>query len=304
MLTRTLFFIHAGTLVIRNDQLNYQRDGEESVRMIPLDDVGYVIIESPHLMISSYCLARLAENNVAVLFCDPKSMPVAQSLPLASHTTTQKHIEAQLQATEALKGRLWRQTIIAKINNQAICLKTCKHLQIAMRLHALATVVKNGDTTNVEAQAARLYFQTLAPYKGFTRDPDGPMPNTALNYGYAIIRAAVARSLVGSGLTCVTGIHHHNQYNAFCLADDIMEPYRPWIDEEVFNHPEHFYGDNLTTTMKQRLLSLLVADVHFEEQRRPLMNAIQQTTASLVKCFLKQETMIKYPSLSCPSIQP
>ncbi len=136
------------------------------------------------------------------------------------------------------------------------------------------------------------------------RDRDGAWPNAALNYGYAIIRAAVARSLIGSGLLCITGIHHHNQYNSFCLADDIMEPYRPWVDEAVFNHPDDFHGDDLTTAMKQKLLALLAADIEIKGCCRPLINGLSQTTASLVKCFLKQSTEITYPRLPlCPPTQ-
>ena len=235
----------------------------------------------------------LAQANVAVIVCDDSHMPVAVFQPYAGNSLTQRTTAAQLEASEALKGRLWRQTVAAKITNQAQCLARLGLPET--RLRVLAGSVQNADPENVEGVAARVYFQLLAGEGDFTRGREGIPPNHALNYGYAILRAAVARALIGSGLLCVAGIHHANQYNPFGLADDVMEPYRPFVDEIVFSDRDFFAVPELGKAQKAKLLGVLACDVLIGAERRPLMNALSYTTASLVRCFRKEEKQIRYP---------
>ena len=305
MIARTLFFSTPGHLGVHLAQLVYTPacQTKHEPRTFPIEDLGFIIVETPQMTVTAYAIQALAENNTAVIFCDKTHTPASQLLPFSGHTLTQKHFTAQMAASEALKGRLWKQTVQAKIGNQAACLDAGGK-EGARWLRRHAQNVKNGDPGNCEGLAAREYWNYHTPNTEFKRTREGAMPNAALNYGYAILRAATARALAGSGLSCLAGLHHHNQYNAFTLADDVMEPYRPFVDDSVLNAPERFPAEalELTRDMKAALLNVLTADVAISEMRRPLMNALSLTTASLVRCFLKEETQIAYPSFPpCPS---
>lgn len=296
MIARTLGFGSPGRLSFRLDQLVYEGEGNVR-RTFPMEDVGFVLIEHPQLVITATCLAKLAAANVAVIVCDGAHMPIAALQPYAAHTTAQETVAAQMAATEAVNGRLWRQIVRCKILNQAAFLAFMGK-SAAGRLETLADAVKNRDEANCEAQAARLYFQSLMP-PGVTRDPEGPWPNGPLNYGYAILRAAVARALAGSGLSCLKGIHHHNRYNAFCLADDMMEPYRPFVDRYVLGgvRPFDVPAKELSKEGKIRLLQMLTSDVTLEGLRRPLMVALSYTTASLARYYLGKADKLVLPQL-------
>lgn len=235
----------------------------------------------------------LAKQNIAVVFCDEQHIPSAQLLSFSGNSLMQKNSEAQLLSTAALKGRLWKQTIKTKIINQARCLEKLG-LPHERLLH-LAQDTRTDDKDNAEAVAARYYFQQLGVEEPFLRTREGAPPNNALNYGYAILRAACARALTGSGLLCCVGIHHCNQYNAYCLADDIMEPYRPFIDEMIFSERDFFSVPELQKEHKAKLLQLLVLDVKMGNERRPLVNALSFTSASLARCFLKEDKEIHFP---------
>ena len=296
MIARTLSFSSPGKLFAKDAQLVYE--GEDGVkRSFPIEDLGFVILETGLMTVSSHCIRQLADANVALVVCDETHTPSAQMLPFAAHTTTQETVAAQLNATAAVQGRLWRQVVRAKILNQSELLRRLG-LDASRRLRAMADEVKNYDTENVEAQAARIYFRALAPDPDFVRSREGPWPNVALNYGYGVLRAAVARALVGSGLTCFRGIHHHNRYNAFCLADDMMEPYRPFVDQYVFGRipPFDVKSEELTREMKARLLQTLTCDVRTGELKRPLMVALTYTTASLAKYYLGKADSLVLPS--------
>ena len=296
MIARTLSFSSPGRLTAKDAQLVYE--GEDGVkRSFPIEDLGFVILETGLMTVSSHCIRQLADANVALVVCDETHTPSAQMLPFAAHTTTQETVAAQLSATAAVQGRLWRQVVRAKILNQSELLRRLG-LDASRRLRAMADEVKNYDTENVEAQAARIYFRALAPDPDFVRSREGPWPNVALNYGYGVLRAAVARALVGSGLTCFRGIHHHNRYNAFCLADDMMEPYRPFVDQYVFGRipPFDVKSAELTREMKARLLQTLTCDVRTGELKRPLMVALTYTTASLAKYYLGKADSLVLPS--------
>lgn len=296
MIARTLSFSSPGKLFAKDAQLVYE--GEDGVRRsFPIEDLGFVILETGLMTVSSHCIRQLADANVVLVVCDATHTPSAQMLPFAAHTTTQETVAAQLGATAAVQGRLWRQVVRAKILNQSELLRRLG-FDACRRLRAMADEVKNYDTENVEAQAARIYFRALAPDPGFVRAREGTWPNPALNYGYGVLRAAVARALVGSGLTCFRGVHHHNRYNAFCLADDMMEPYRPFVDQYVFGHvpPFDVQATELTREMKARLLQMLTCDVKTGDLKRPLMVALTYTTASLAKYYLGKTDHLVLPS--------
>ena len=297
MIARTLSFGSPGKLSISHSQLVY--DGEGGIhRTFPVEDVGFVIIETGQMVVSTSCLQALADQNVAVVICNDKHVPSAQLLPFAAHSTAQETVEAQLAATPAVQGRLWRQIVRAKLLNQSELLVRLGRTN-ALRLKTLADEVKNGDPSNCEAQGARIYFQTIRTDADFLRDQEGDGLNAALNYGYAVLRAAVARALVGSGLVCFRGVHHHNRYNPFCLADDVMEPYRPFVDQYVFGDTDGVFeniDDGLTRPMKARLLQMLTCDVRIGSVKRPLMLGVTSTTASIAKYYLGKTKELALPS--------
>ena len=295
MIARTLCFSSVGKLSVKLEQLVWESDGGE-VRTMPVEDIGFVILESEKISVTAACLQLLADKNVALVVCDKSHTPSAQLLPYSANLTSQETIEAQLTATEAVQGRLWRQICRRKILNQAALMRTLGAEKNVVSMKVLAGQVKNGDPANCEGQAARMYFHALGP-EGFRRDREGDWPNAPLNYGYAILRAAVARALVGSGLCCFWGIHHHNRYNPFCLADDVMEPYRPYVDQYVLGkiRPFDVPLKELTKEMKARLLQMLTCDVHIGECRRPLMVALTYTTASLAKYYLGKVEELALP---------
>jgi len=240
------------------------------------------------------------ENNCALITCDSTRMPVGLMLPLAGNTTQTERFKAQLDASVPLKKQLWQQTVQAKIENQAYVLEKMAG-GIVKNMNAWAADVKSGDPDNYEARAAVYYWANLFPViQGFSRNRDGIPPNNLLNYGYAVLRAVVARSLVASGLLPTLGIHHRNKYNAYCLADDVMEPYRPFVDRLVFEIvSENENIDEITQPIKTRLLGIPVLDVMMNGQRSPLMVAVGLTTASLHQCFSGEVRKIKYPTFEC-----
>lgn len=297
MLKRTLFFSTGGKLSIKDGLLWYESgDSAAGKHSFAIEDIGFIVVESQQMLITSYALNALVENNVAVIICDASHMPSGQLVPYSANTLSSAVVASQLSASEALRGRLWKQTIQAKLGNQAECLK-----KLNLEYKAVAVLsgkVKNDDIDNKEAVGARFYFKQLGIMEDFSRDRYGIPPNNALNYGYAVLRAATARAIVGSGMLCINGIHHCNQYNAFDLADDIMEPYRLFVDEAVFSERDFFNIEDLQREHKTKLLQLLAMDVKINGDRRPLANALSYTTASLAKCFMKEEKTIVYPEFS------
>ena len=282
--------------VVRNDTLpeSFKRTSEVTK---PIEDIGVVVLDHKQITISSGVLEALLENNCAVITCNSKSMPVGLMLPLYGNTTQNEGFRQQLDASLPLKKQLWQQTIKTKIENQAAVLKECSGAEVRC-MYAWASDVKSGDTSNLEARAAAYYWKNLFWIEGFTRDREGIPPNNLLNYGYAILRAVVARSLVASGLLPTLGIHHHNRYNAYCLADDIMEPYRPYVDQLVCGIIKQGvdYAE-LTRELKAQLLTIPVLETYMSGKRSPLMVAVGQTTASLYKCFSGELRRISYPEM-------
>lgn len=306
MIKKTLYFGNPAYLSLRNGQLVIRLPEvekaelpdivkQETVRTIPIEDIGVVVLDNKQITITQGALAELVANSAAVITCDSKCMPTGMLLPLSGNTLYQERFRNQIEAAIPLRKQLWQQTVKVKIENQAYCLQknTSKSF---VPLHVLARKVRSDDADNHEAQAAAYYWKNLFS-DGFTRDKDGIPPNNLLNYGYAILRAVIARALVGSGLLPVYGIHHHNRYNAYCLADDIMEPYRPFVDDLVISTMKKMeVSDDLTVALKREMLSIPVLDVVIGGKRSPLMIAAGLTTASLAKCYNGEAREISYPS--------
>ncbi len=294
MLKRAIYISTPLCLNLRNNQMIIStRSAPDMERSVPIEDIGFLVLEEQQSSISLPLLNALSDNNVAVIICGSTRMPNAMLMNLDSNTTQGESYRAQIEASEPLKKGLWRQVVEAKIRNQAALLR--KLGKDGDRLKPYYQNVKSGDADNREGIAARLYWAELFG-EGFVRSRDGKTPNDMLNYGYTILRAAVARSLIGSGLFPAFGIFHRNRYNAFPLADDIMEPYRPYVDECVYR----LVGQGETTLTKEvkgKLLQVLFADTAIGSVTRPLDIALTMTSASLAKCFASTQKKISYPLL-------
>lgn len=295
MIKRTLYFGNPAYLKTANDQLIVAMIDTGETKQVPVEDIGVLILDHQQITITQALMAKLLANNTALITCDNTHHPVGLFLNLDGNTLQSQKFQAQVEASMPLKKQLWQQTVVTKILNQATVLEREKVPNSL--LLAFAKDVKSGDSDNHEAKAAAFYWKNIFPdFLNFTRERFGPPPNNLLNYGYAILRAVVARSLVGSGLLPTLGIFHKNQYNAYCLADDIMEPYRPFVDRVVCNIVR-MNGQYLemTPNMKKELLQIPAMDVSIDGQKSPLMNAVQRTTASLAKCFEGKTKKILYP---------
>lgn len=295
MIKRTLYFGNPAYLKTANEQLIINLNDGEGDHFVPIEDIGILILDHPQITITQPVLAKLVANNTALITCDNTHHPIGLHLCLDGHTLQSQKFKDQLSATAPFKKQLWQQTVAAKIHNQAMLLKK-ERIENKYLINLIPTI-KSGDSSNCEAKAALYYWKHIFPdFLQFTRWRYGEPPNNLLNYGYAILRATVARSLVASGLLPTVGIFHRNQYNAYCLADDIMEPYRPFVDKVVCNIVT-MNGTflQMTATMKKELLSIPAMDVKIGSIKSPLMVAVQRTTASLAQCFEGKARKIKYP---------
>ncbi len=297
MIKRTLFFSNPAYLSTKNKQLvvNYPEENVPSKR-VPIEDIGMLVLESQQITISNGLLAKLIQNKAAIISCDSYHMPISLLQPLVGHSEQTERMRHQLNASVPLQKNLWQQTISAKINNQA-CFMEKRNIP-ARKMYKWASNVKSGDTENHESRAAVYYWQHLFGIENFTRGQHGNAPNNLLNYGYAILRGITARALVSSGMLPSVGIFHRNKYNAFCLADDIMEPYRVFVDvlvNDIVQSEEPF--EELTTSLKTSLLQLPVMDVVIDGNKSPLMVAMSRTTNSLYECFTGISRKVLYPEL-------
>ena len=307
MIKRTLYFGNPAYLSLRLNQLVITKPDEDDlpigdcsnlVRTIPIEDIGVVVIDNKQITVTSALISALLDNNAAIITCDSKSMPTGLLLPLCGNTIQNERFRSQLDASLPLRKQLWQQTVESKIRNQAAVLKYSTG-EDARNMIVWSNSVKSGDSENIEARAAAYYWKNLFPQlEFFVRDRTGAAPNNLLNYGYAILRAVVARALVSSGLLPTLGIHHHNRYNAYCLADDIMEPYRPYVDKLVVDIMRKS-GDvpQLTKEMKAVLLGIPVLDVEIDGKTSPLMIGASLTASSLNKCFSGESRKILYPEM-------
>jgi CRISPR-associated protein Cas1 len=309
MIKKTLYFENPSYLSMKNRQLviklpEVEKNDTlpdsfktENIKTIPIEDIGVMILDNKQITITHGLMEALLENNCALLTCDSNRMPFGLHFPLSTNTLQSERFTAQIEASLPLKKQLWQQTIQTKILNQAHVLQITRNLPVKY-MQKWANEVKSGDSDNLEGRAAAFYWKNLFPrIVDFTRGREGIPPNNLLNYGYAILRAVIARSLVASGLLPTLGIHHHNRYNAYCLADDIMEPYRPFVDKLVVETVDSGTDfQELSKEIKIKLLNIPILDVELNGQRSPLMIAAGQTTASLAKCYLGESRKIACPS--------
>ena len=306
MIKKTLYFGNPAYLSMRDMQLVVKMPeivkadlpdifNNFTTKTIPIEDIGVVILDNKQITITHGVIEALLDNNTSIIVCNSSRMPFGLMLPLDSNSIQSERYTHQINASLPLKKQLWQQTIQTKIVNQAAILEKIGVLAKSMRIWS--NNVKSGDTDNMEARAAAYYWKNIfSQVPNFYRDRNGPYPNNLLNYGYAILRAIIARALVSSGLLPTLGIHHHNKYNAYCLADDIMEPYRPYVDNLVLDIILQDENCNeLSVNIKSKLLSIPVLDVEINGERRPLMNAASITTASLVRCYTGEARKIIYP---------
>lgn len=298
MIKRTLYFGNRAYLSLKDNQLVVKKNDEDP-KTVPVEDVGYIVLDSPQVTLSCALLSFLMENNCAVICCDGRHLPSGLFLPLSGNSLQNERFRAQVEASLPLKKQLWQQTVQQKILNQASVLELFRRDSVKTML-GFAGSVRSGDADNREAVAAACYWKSLFPeIENFTRDRYGVPPNNAFNYGYAILRAVVARSLVSSGLLPTLGIHHANRYNAYCLADDIMEPYRPIVDKLIVEKLQDAgeIPEELSKEFKVALLQIPVLDTRIDGKRSPLMNAVSQTTTSLCRCFLGETRKVLYPEV-------
>lgn len=296
MIKRTLCFSNPAYLSTKNEQVWVQfPDTDKQDAFVPIEDLGFVVLENPQITITNRLLDKLIQNNVAVIHCDMQHMPVGLILPLQGHSEQNERFRFQINASLPLKKNLWQQTIQAKISNQAAVLSR-REVHHTNMLH-WAKEVTSGDVLNHEARAAAYYWSKVFGLEHFNRQRKGDPPNNLLNYGYAILRAVCARALVGSGLLPTLGIHHANKYNAYCLADDIMEPYRPFVDVQVCRMWDRGESE-LTPSTKKELLQIPALDVMIDGKQSPLMLAMSRTSNSLNDCFSGVSRKLLYPELS------
>ena len=294
MLKRTLFFSTPYCLSLRNGQMIiHTHEAPDQRKSIPIEDIGFVVLEDQQTSITLPLLNALSDNNVAVILCGENRMPNTMLMNLDSNRTQGENYRSQINASEPLKKGLWKQIVEAKIRNQAALLR--KLGRDGDKLKPYYMNVKSADTDNREGTAAKIYWTELFGSE-FYRSREGSPPNNLLNYGYTILRAAVARAIMGSGLFPALGIFHRNRYNAFPLADDLMEPYRPYVDEIVYRLYTNGHMQ-LTREVKGELLRILFVDTRFDKIVRPLEVGLTFTTSSIAKCFAGIQKKVSYPML-------
>ncbi len=296
MLKRIVYIGNPFKVSVKYGQLICENRDRGETKQVPIEDLACLMLDHPQVTVTLPVFQQLAENNVSVIICDEKHHPASILFHIATHQVQNERYRYQVAAPEPLKKQLWMQTVKAKINNQSEVLKSVELNHSPVKYHI--SKVKSGDMSNEEAKASRKYWNIIFG-NDFRRERFGLPPNSLLNYGYAIVRAAIARALAGSGLLPALGIHHHNRYNAFCLADDIIEPYRPFVDLLVYrilkDDPVSFHV--LDKDKKAAFLSLLSSDVMLKDNKSPMMVAMQRTTSSLALCFEKKRKRIDYPTI-------
>ncbi len=301
MVKRTLFFSNPAYLSTKNEQLVVKfPDETKAIKTIPVEDIGYIILENQQITLTNGLIMKLVQNKAAIISCDSQHLPCSLLQPLVGHSEQTERYRHQLNASVPINKNLWQQIVSTKIKNQAQVLITLK--RPLGRLLEWGTQVKSGDADNHEAYAAAHYFQHIFNIEGFSRNqsrssPLSLPPNNLLNYGYAILRAVVARAIVSSGMLPSIGIFHKNKYNAFCLADDLMEAYRPFVDflvNDIVENESCIY--QLNTSLKTKLLKIPTLDVVIDGKKSPLMNAISRTTQSLYDCYSGNSRKLLLPT--------
>lgn len=296
MIKQTITISNPYHLAVELDQLLLKSKETGEVFSRPIEDIGLLILDHPQVSVTTTLLHKLTAANVVVIYCDDKHLPAGIFFPFDGHHTQSQHYRYQLQVSASRQKQLWQQTIKAKIRNQAAVLDNTG--ADATALKTMAKKVRSGDPDNLEGKAAKWYWPRLFG-SHFTRERYGSPPNPSLNYGYTIVRAAMARAIAGAGLMPALGIHHHNKYNAFCLADDLMEPYRPFVDWVVWqmreNDPQYHVLDK---NRKAQLLSILQMDTLVNKRKTPLQIAIQRTASSLVNIYKGEQQTLSLPQFT------
>lgn len=295
MIKQTLMFTTPVSLSVRNNQLVISMSEPTQTMTRPIEDIGFIVVENQMVRMTVPLLNALADNNVSVIFCDGRQMPKTMLMTLDGNTTQQESYRYQIEASEPTKKRVWKQLVEQKIRNQAALLNKVGQKGDVLKPYYMN--VKSGDTDNREGAASRIYWNKLFGSE-FRREREGVAPNCLLNYGYAVLRAATARALVGSGLYPAFGVFHRNRYNAFPLADDVMEPYRPFVDELVYRLFMDRGVEELDKASKGELLRGVFADVRMEKMNRPLEVALSMTTASLLRLFKGVDTKLVLPIMT------
>ena len=303
MLKRTIYFGNPAHISIKNKLLCAEiKDADDpsiATKQVSfaLSDLGFIVLDHQQITITHYALSALAEENIVVISCDQKHLPISLNLPIYGNSLHSKRIQKQISITLPQKKQLWASIIKQKIINQAKILSILKpEISVELLINA-SKDVRSGDTTNREAYASTFYWKHLFTLD-FIRDRYGDPPNHLLNYGYAIVRSSIAKAIVGSGLHPSLGLFHKNQYNAFCLADDLMEPYRPFVDFTVFClAAKDDIPDELTTNLKKELLSILTMDVIINKRTSPLMVATQHTADSYQQFLSDKKSKLKLPEI-------
>ena len=295
---RILCFTNPAYLSLSKNQLVVKYQDKDEVKRVPIEDIGVIVLEHSQITITHGLMSHLLGNNVALITSDDHHLPQGMFLNLNGHSEQQERFSVQINATKSMKDEFWKQTIKRKIMNQASVLKA--NGIAADNMVYWSKKVDPGDSKNLEGRAAVYYWQKLFVdhIQSFRRGRFGEAPNNLLNYGYAILRGVIARALVSSGLLPTLGYHHHNKYNAYCLADDVMEPYRPYVDQmvlELVRNDDNY--EELTPELKKKLLMISSIDIKMKNQSRPLMLAVQQTTSSLYKCYERSEKIIIFPEM-------
>ena len=292
MLKRTIYIGNPTYLKLKDNQLKIEDPATKEVKgSVPIEDLGFLLLDHYQITISHQLIVMLQQNNVAIISCGESHLPLGLMLPMNGHVEYSERLRYQINCSEPLRKQLWKQTVEAKIYQQKEVLRKNKLPFDSMTTYM--NEVKSGDTTNMEGIAAQHYWKYL--FDDFTRERKGDAPNNFLNFGYAILRSMVARALVSSGLNPTIGIFHKNKYNAYCLADDIMEPYRPYVDLLVVDWLAQTDSYTLDKSAKAHLLQLATYDVYINGLQRPLITALSITTSSLCKCFMGENRVIHYP---------
>lgn len=294
MIKRVMVFSQPAYLHLSKGQMVIELTENKTVISRPVEDLGLIVLENKHIIISNALIEALAANNTAMLTCNEKHIPTAISLPIEGNTLHAERLNLQIAVNYQTKNALWKQVIRQKIRNQATVLKWNNYPAENMEYWASKTNLKN--TNAQESRAAVYYWKTIfGENSGFKRERYGEPPNNMLNYAYAILRAITARAISATGLHNALGIQHKNRYNAFCLSDDMMEPYRPFVDIMVCELLMKYGKVDLDTNIKRELLTFQQCDVMIEGQKHPLMIAVEITIKSLLHCYEGTEKKLKLP---------
>lgn len=294
MLYRSIYIGNPAYLKLKDNQMHIMEPEKNEVKgKVPVEDLGLLMLDHWQITISHQLIQRLMGNNVVVVSCDEVHLPHGIMLPMYGHTELSERVKYQIEASEPLKKQLWKQTIESKIINQIEVLKKLGNYYEPMLVYLNS--LKSGDATNMEGIAAQHYWKYLISLD-FLRQRFGESPNQFLNFGYAVLRSIVARALVETGLIPVLGIFHKNKYNPYCLADDIMEPYRPFVDALVMDWLiENPNSEVLTKEFKAHILKIATKDVKIDRVIRPLIVGVKTTCSSLYKCYTGEKRLISYP---------